>query len=287
MPIDKSEITIIMVSFFSKNLIEKPINSIDQNIKIIVIENSNSKECKDFLENKYKNVRVIMSEKNLGNGAGINLGLKLVKTKYAFYLDIDTEIYQGTIEKLLHVLEQLEQFTILAPFVEKYEYKKNDFLRFDEEKGNKLKSMRFVPGCALLFNLIELSKIGFYDENFFLFFEEDDIYMRCLKKDHKIFMLTDAIISHTGATSVDQKYRLELELDRNWHYMWSKFYFYKKHYNIPIAYMRTLNHFFSAIIKLCFFRFINYQKYLKYKNRASGLINSYCGKKSWKRPSIN
>ena len=167
MSIDKSEITIVMVSFFSKNLIEKPINSIDQNIKIIVIENSNSKECKDFLENKYKNVRVIMSEKNLGNGAGINLGLKLVKTKYAFYLDIDTEIYQGTIEKLLHVSEQLEQFTILAPFVEKYEYKKNHFLRFDEEKGNKLKSMKFVPGCALLFNLIELSKIGFYDENFF------------------------------------------------------------------------------------------------------------------------
>ena len=286
MSIDKSEITIVMVSFFSKNLIEKPINSIDQNIKIIVIENSNSKECKDFLENKYKNVRVVMSEKNLGNGAGINLGLKLVKTKYAFYLDIDTEFYQGTIEKLLHVSEQLEQFTILAPFVEKYEYKKNHFLRFDEEKGNKLKSMRFVPGCALLFNLIELSKIGFYDENFFLFFEENDIYMRCLKKNHKIFMLTDAIISHTGATSVDQKYRLELELDRNWHYMWSKFYFYKKHYNTPIAYMRTLNHFFSAIIKLCLFRFINYQKYLKYKNRASGLLNSYLGKKSWKRPSI-
>ena len=120
MSIDKSEITIVMVSFFSKNLIEKPINSIDQNIKIIVIENSNSKECKDFLENKYKNVRVVMSEKNLGNGACINLGLKLVKTKYAFYLDIDTEFYQGTIEKLLHVSEQLEQFTILAPFVEKY-----------------------------------------------------------------------------------------------------------------------------------------------------------------------
>jgi len=286
MPIDKSEITIIMVSFFSKNLIEKPINSIDQNIKIIVIENSNSKECKDFLENKYKNVRVVMSEKNLGNGAGINLGLKLVKTKYAFYLDIDTEFYQGTIEKLLHVLEQLEQFTILAPFVEKYEYKKNDFLRFDEEKGNKLKSMRFVPGCALLFNLTELSKIGFYDENFFLFFEENDIYMRCLKKDHKIFMLTDAIISHTGATSVDQKYRLELELDRNWHYMWSKFYFYKKHFNFLTAYIRTVHHFFSALIKICFFRFINYRRYLKYKNRASGLLNSYLGKKSWKRPSI-
>ena len=41
---DKSEITIIMVSFYSRNLIEKPINSIDPKINIIVVENSNSKE---------------------------------------------------------------------------------------------------------------------------------------------------------------------------------------------------------------------------------------------------
>ena len=147
--------------------------------------------------------------------------------------------------------------------------------------------MRFVPGCALFFNLKELSKINFYDENFFLFFEENDIFMRCLKNHHKIFMVMDAKIFHTGKTSVDQKYQFEVDLNRNWHYMWSKFYFYKKHYNTPIAYMKTLNHFFSATIKLCFFRFVNYKKYLKYKSRASGLINSYLGKKSWKRPSIN
>ena len=54
---DKSEITIVMVSYYSKNLIEKPINSIDKNVNILVIENSNSKECKDFIENKYKNVK--------------------------------------------------------------------------------------------------------------------------------------------------------------------------------------------------------------------------------------
>ena len=260
MSIDKSEITIVMVSFFSKNLIEKPINSIDQNIKIIVIENSNSKECKDFLENKYKNVRVVMSEKNLGNGAGINLGLKLVKTKYAFYLDVDTEIYQGTIEKLLHVSEQLEQFTILAPFVEKYEYKKNHFLRFDEEKGNKLKSMRFVPGCALLFNLIELSKIGFYDENFFLFFEENDIYMRCHKNNHKIYLIKSAKIIHTGEKSVDKRFDENIELIRNWHLMWSKFYFYKKHFNTFVAYKNTLGHLISGMIKLLFFRFLSKKK---------------------------
>ena len=284
---DKSEITIVMVSYYSKNLIEKPINSIDKNVNILVIENSNSKECKDFLENKYKNVKVILSEKNLGNGGGINLGLRKVKTKYAFYLDIDTELYEDTLDKLLIASEKINQFTILALFVDKYDYRKNHYFQFNKNEENNFISMRFVPGCALFFNLRELSKIDFYDENFFLFFEENDIYMRCLKNNHKIFIIMDAKISHTGETAVDQKYRFEVELDRNWHYMWSKFYFYKKHYNTPIAYMRTLNHFFPAIIKLCFFRFVNYKKYLKYKSRASGLINSYLGKKSWKRPSIN
>ena len=69
--------------------------------------------------------------------------------------------------------------------------------------------------------------------------------------------------------------------------MWSKFYFYKKHYNFVLAYIVTLNHFFSALIKLCVFKFTDRKKYLKYKYRASGLINSYLGKKSWKRPDIN
>ena len=52
----------------------------------------------NFLEKKFPNVKVILSEKNLGNGGGINLGLSQVKTKYAFYIDIDTEIKKDTIK---------------------------------------------------------------------------------------------------------------------------------------------------------------------------------------------
>ena len=282
----KSEITIILVSFYSKNLIARLIRQIDLNINILVIENSNSEDCKRYLEEKFKNVKVILSKENLGNGGGINLGLKNTKTKYAFYLDIDVELNDGTILNLFNASKEIEQFTILAPLVKNYNYKKEDYITFDANNKNKFISMKFVPGCALFFNIKELLKIGMYDENFFLFFEENDIYMRCLKNNHKIFMISHAIISHSGKTSVDEKYYFEIELLRNWHYMWSKFYFYKKHYNIIVAYLHTLNHFFSSVIKLCFFRFINYKKYLKYLYRASGLLNSYLGKKAWKRPSI-
>ena len=81
---NKTDVTVIMVSFYSQSLIEKTINFIDKEIEIIVIENSNSFECKELLEKKYQNVKVILSVENLGNGAGINVGLKNSYTKYAF-----------------------------------------------------------------------------------------------------------------------------------------------------------------------------------------------------------
>ena len=53
MSMNKSEVTVIMVSFYSQDLIEKTINFINKEIDIIVVENSNSSKCKELLEKKY------------------------------------------------------------------------------------------------------------------------------------------------------------------------------------------------------------------------------------------
>tara|TARA_Y100000590_G_scaffold468939_1_gene653948 strand:- start:456 stop:1313 length:858 start_codon:yes stop_codon:yes gene_type:complete len=284
---NKSEVTVIMVSFYSQDLIEKTINFINKEIDIIVVENSNSSKCKELLEKKYSNVKVILSEKNLGNGAGINKGLNNTNTKYAFYIDIDTEIQKDTIRNLLDAANETDDFAVLAPLVENYEYKKTDYYLDANSENSKQERMNFVPGCAMFFNIKKIKEIGFFDESFFLFFEENDIYMRCHKNNLKIYLIKSAKIIHTGEKSVDKKFDESIELIRNWHFMWSKFYFYKKHYNTFSAYKNTLGHLISGLIKILFFRFTNRKNYLKYKFRIFGLINSYMGKKSWKRPSIN
>ena len=282
-----SEVTVIMVSFYSQNLIEKTINFINKEIKIIVVENSNSLPCKEFLEKKYSNVKVILSKENLGNGAGINTGIKNANTKYAFYIDIDTEIQKNTIINLLEEANKTDDFALLAPLVENYNYKKTDYYEDEKLEDSNQRRMNFVPGCAMFFNINKIELIGLFDENFFLFFEENDIYMRCHKNNLKIYLVKSAKIIHTGEKSVDKKFDEDVELIRNWHLMWSKFYFYKKHFNIFVAYKNTLGHFMSGLVKLLFFRFLNKKSYLKYKFRISGLINSYMGRKSWKRPSVN
>ena len=72
-----NDLTIIIVTYrTNKEILFNCIDSIDSNVKILVIENSSDNEFKTELEKKYSNISVILANKNLGYGAGNNLGFK-------------------------------------------------------------------------------------------------------------------------------------------------------------------------------------------------------------------
>ena len=282
----KKDLTIIFVSFYSKNLIEKPINQIDRDISIIVIENSLDYELKKNLEKKYSNVRVIIPDKNTGNGGGANIGLRLAKTKFVLYLDIDVDLSQSVIEKLYFNANKLNDFSIIGPSIEGLNYKENYYLR--KNIYDKVHSMNFITGCALLFNMSALEEIGYYDENIFLYYEENDLYLRSLKKNYKIYLIEDVKIKHTGNRSTDLIKKEEIEINRNWHLMWSTFYFHKKHYGLLTAYNKTLLKLISASLKYLIFSIIreDFDKKIYYA-RMSGIYNAMIGNNSWFRTNLD
>ena len=125
----KKDLTIIFVSFYSKNLIEKPISQINDEIPIIVVENSMDVSLKKKLESKYPNVTVIIPDENTGNGGGVNIGLRLAKTKYAFYLDVDVVLETSTIDNLYKCAQNYKDFSILAPSIEGVNYKNEYYVK--------------------------------------------------------------------------------------------------------------------------------------------------------------
>ena len=241
------DLTIVFVSFYSKNLIEKPINQIDKNIQIIVVENSQDEDLKSYLEKKYSNVKVIVPEENTGNGGGANLGLLNAKTKFVLYLDIDIELSTQTIKTLYEYANKLDNFSILAPKIDGVTYKEEFYLK--KNILDNVDSMNFITGCALFFNMEVMKKIGFFDENIFLYYEENDLYLRSLNKNYNIFLINEAKIKHLGNQSTDLIKKEEIEINRNWHLMWSTFYFHKKHYGLITAYKKTIFKLFSAFFK--------------------------------------
>ena len=281
----ENKITVLFVSYHSDDIIEKSIMSIDRDIKIIVVENSQNKILKNKLEEKYSNVEVIIPQKNLGNGAGINYGIKHIDTMYAFYLDVDTEVFPDTIKNLISAANQIKEFSILAPKINNFEYKKECYVDFQNK--SKYSKMKFVTGCALFFDLKTFKEIGFFDEKIFLYYEENDFYKRCLGKKKYIFLIENSKINHKGNSSVDEKYKDEIEINRNWHLMWSTFYFYKKHFGTIKAFVKILPKFTSAFLKFMIFFLINNKKKRNiYYARFNGSLNSIIGKKSWFRPKI-
>ena len=277
----KKNITFVIVSFKSSHIIERCIRSINSNIKIIIVENSEDTKIKNYLEHKFFNVKVLIAKENLGYGKGNNLGISKVNTKYAFILNPDTILKKNCLEELYKALIILkDNFAILAPnSLDNYGY----FSKKNNNFNKEILEVDYVKGFAMLINLNKIKFKKIFDENFFLFLEEIDLCRRIKNRGGKIYVAEKSKVKHLAKQASGDN--LNIELCRNWHWMWSLFYYNYKHFGFLIAYKISVLKFLSSLIKLFIsLIFFNEKKTLIYFYRISGLWNSFLKKPSWLRP---
>ncbi len=293
MSISRQNLTAIIVTFKSENVIHDCIRSIDKEVKIIVVDNSNDLKFKENLEKKYSNVTCILSKKNLGMGAGNNLGIKNSSTDFVFILNPDVILQPNALEEIITSSRQIESYGIIAPMEinQKYpNYKLFNNSNFELGSIDPFKVLS-VDGYAMILNLKKLgTKENFYyfDENFFMYLENDDLCKRLNKMNENIYVIPNSKVKHLGGHAVDDFYKDEIELSRNWHWIWSKFYFNKKHYGFTYAFMLGFPTFLSSILKFLFYLLTNknFKKNI-YEKRILGFLNALLGKKSHFRPKID
>ncbi len=275
-------ITIIINTFKSEDKIFDCLSSIDSSYQIIIIENSNNNMFKNQIEEKYSNVQCFLAGENLGYAKGNNLGLSKVKSKYALILNPDAIIEKETINKFLITAENKKDFAIIGPA------KQNEFDKEQNHKGKEdVFEVKSLKGFAMFLNIEQFKDIGFFDSNFFIYLEEIDLCKRLKDKNKKIYLDKNIIVHHLGGSSHNKSINFEMELSRNWHWMWSTFYFNRKHHGYLYSLISVSGKFFSALIKIIFYALIfNKRKRKIYFQRVSGLLNSIVGKKSWYRPKI-
>ena len=285
MSISRQNLSEVIVTIKSEKIIDDCIKSINQNLPIIVVEQSNNKNFKDQLEHNYKNLKCILSKSNLGMGAGNNIGINAATTEYVLILNPDTILEKNTIEELFLASNKISDFTILAPIEKKF---KN--YGFDDEKksiDNSPFKVDYVDGFAMLINKNKIKENHFFDENFFMYLENNDLCKRITKDGGSIYVVPQSKINHLAAKAVDERFSDEVELSRNWHWIWSKFYFRKKHFCFLNAFIDGAPRYFSSILKFIFYLAINNKIKRKiYFNRASGFYNALLGKSSWYRPNL-
>ena len=254
MQITKENLTIVIVTIKSEKIVEECLKSIDPNIKKIIVENSSNNKFIQRLKNKYQNIDCYTSGANLGMGAGNNIGIKKSTTRYVMILNPDTILKKNTLEQIFTISKGLD-FSILSPLSDNVNYPNYKINKDTSEKKDDLFEVDRVDGYAMLLDKLKFDET-FFDENIFMYLENDDLCLRMKKRKEKIYVFSKSLISHLGAKAVDDKYSIEVELSRNWHWNWSKFYFKKKTLWIYLRFYIWTSSFYKILYKMYLLLFV-------------------------------
>ena len=276
------EISIVLISYNSSLKLKKFIKNIPKETKIYIIDNSKDYYLKKIFKDK-KNIKIFF-KKNNGYGSSINFAAKKLKTPYFLVVQPDvTGIDKQSLIKFYKYANKIKNnFSVIGPRF----LNASKSGHYQTNIKYKIKEIHNVHGSTMFFykNIFNINN-GF-DKNIFLYWEETDYTKRAKKLGYNAYQLNLVKVKHEKGKAVKTINLEEKEKLKNlyiWHFIWSKFYYFKKHYNIMLVVL-----FFVPIIIRILFRMIIYKtlrsnKYKKYYCRWDGLKTSILGKKSYMR----
>ena len=274
-----NEITIVIITYKSEKIIYDFIKKIPSTIKTIIIDNSQNCELKKDIEEKYRNISVYLKENN-GVSSALNYAVEKIETKYFLQISSDLEFNFEDLKIFLDFAKtKKNNFAALGPRFLNVKQKSHKQISESLEFG-KIDS---IHGSCMFINKDIFLKIGKFDENFFLYFEETEYCFRAKKKGYFSYQINDIKVITKGR-SVD----LENENFSNiliWHFIWSKFYFHKKKYGKLLSLIIFVPLLLRTLFKIILYTITkNEISSIKYKTRFDGLLKSIKGQKSDLRP---
>ncbi len=210
------------------------------NHQVIIIENSMLQSTKK-LEKKFKNVDVVIPTENLGYAKAFNLALKKCKNDFVLTITPDVLVNKRLIEKIEKIIDKFKKFTLLAPEYKNQRIYKNftpfEKIELSKKKiyGFKIERVKEIDWCFCVINRKKFKTARILDENFFMYFETIDLCKKLEKLKHKMLIIRGLKFDHLGTSSSSKKFNNEILVNRNWHFSWSKFYFFRKNQNYAYA----------------------------------------------------
>jgi GT2 family glycosyltransferase len=188
---------------------------------VIVVENGSTDESDEILASYGKNIVVLKQEKNLGFAGGVNVGIRYALDKGIEYIGLfnnDAVAEEGWLEGLVGALAKNPSCGIAASKVLLADRKTIDaigtcysiFGAPFQRGHNEIDAGQYDTetivfggyGCGSLYRAAVFAAVGLFDEDFFAYYEEDDINFRAQLQGFGATTSPQAVIYHdSGHTS--------------------------------------------------------------------------------------
>ena len=186
-----NELTIIIIFYEEKiDLVFKCLENI-KNFKIIIVDNADNISLKKKVKEKFQIYKYLLNKKNCGFTKAANQAIKLCDTEYILNLNADCFISEEDILKLIISHKKYKSCFITTPTLYDEESKLSYNAGCFVEKNLKRDILNLegdvcvdtVLGTAILFKKSDILELGLLDDNFFMYFEDDDLCRRIKLKN--------------------------------------------------------------------------------------------------------
>ena len=200
-------------------------------MEVIVVDNASKEDEASIIENRYPNIRVIRSNKNLGFAGGNNLGIKAARGKYLFFINNDTLLSHqpSAIDSLISRLESDEKIGMVCPKI-RFAWGDNP-IQFAGYTPLSLFTMRnrsigfgdtdkgqyetphptpYAHGAAMMVKREALEKVGGMPECYFLYYEELDWSIMFTRAGYSIWYEPTCTIYHKESQATGQNSPLKV-----------------------------------------------------------------------------
>jgi len=227
------EVSVIVLNWNGKNFLKNCLDSLRKltysNFEIIIVDNYSTDGSQEFVKKNYPEFTLLENKKNYGFAKGNNIGFHASSGKYVLFLNNDTVITPNFLQPLVDdfvndpkigcvqpqirltedksLLDQMGSYISFVGFLYHYGYKK----KYSEKAYGRKRDIFSAKGACIMFPRKLLEKIGLFDEDFFIFFEETDLCFRVWLSGHKVVYEPRSLIYHTvgGDTKASDKFKYE------------------------------------------------------------------------------
>lgn len=236
--VEKVDLSIIILSYNTRPLLRNCLKAIskakknDYQIETIVVDNDSSDGSQKMVVDEFPWIRLIKSRINLGFAGGNNLGLKSTTGRYLLFLNSDTEIIPESLIKMIEFMDKNPRVGASAPKtmlfsggmdqdchrgfptpwasmtyflgLEKLFPKSKIFGQYHQFylDLNKIHEIDAGFGTFMFVRQKALEQVGNWDESYFFYGEDLDLFYRIKKAGWKIMFYPEILVTHhKGASS--------------------------------------------------------------------------------------
>ena len=201
----------------------------DTSLEVIVVDNASKHNEATQIEQRYPQVKVIHSDRNLGFAGGNNLGIQVALGKYLFFINNDTIFrgkrleVRGEIDSLIQRLESSEEIGMVCPKIRfTWDHHPVQFAGYtplsritvrnqaigcgeaDYGQYDTAHPTPYAHGAAMMVKREAIEKAGMMPECFFLYYEELDWSLMIRRAGYTIWYEPACTIYHKESQATGQ-----------------------------------------------------------------------------------